>query len=83
MAGHGKLNILGIVMSSLEERIVSLEEKYSHQDILVNELNFIVAKQDQTIERLIIEIKNLKESNKSLTSKLSIDNLEDEKPPHY
>jgi uncharacterized coiled-coil protein SlyX len=70
-------------MEELESRLVSLEEKYMHQDHLVTELNSIVAKQAQTIEALISYLKGLESSNDSSAPALSLDNLKDEVPPHY
>lgn len=62
-------------MTELEERLVSLEEKFSYQDELVNELNKIVAEQQTTIEFLVKEIKGL--------SALTAASSTNEKPPHY
>lgn len=67
-------------MNELEKRLVALEEKYSYQDELVNELNKIVADQQTTIGFLVKEVKGLSEmagagSSNSISA--------DEKPPHY
>mgnify|MGYP001093295012 CR=1 FL=1 len=62
-------------MNELEERLVALEEKFSYQDELVNELNKIVAEQQTAIEFLVKEIKGLSEQAATGSS--------NEKPPHY
>jgi uncharacterized coiled-coil protein SlyX len=65
-------------MKELEERLIALEEKFSYQDELVNELNKIVSDQQSTISFLVKELKGLSEMANSGSS-----NLKDEKPPHY
>ena len=67
-------------MDELEQRIIALEEKYSHQDHLVSELNKMVPKQEQTIEELVNYIQLIKDDKGSSNS---VQNLEDEVPPHY
>ncbi|WP_372652430.1 SlyX family protein [Halobacteriovorax sp.] len=67
-------------MNELEQRLVALEEKYSYQDELVNELNKIVADQQTTIRFLVKEIKGLSEMAGSGSSNA---NSSEEKPPHY
>ena len=70
-------------MTDLEKRIVSLEEKYSHQDDLVSKLNQIVAEQDQTINILIQQVQSLSAIASSANSSSGGVNLSDEIPPHY
>ena len=67
----------------LEERLVALEEKYTHQDHLVDQLNKIVAKQEVMIEGLAYEIEELKRNLQSATQGGHVTNLKDEVPPHY
>ena len=66
-------------MKELEKRLIALEEKFSYQDEIVNELNKIVADQQGTISFLVKEIKGLSEMANSGSSA----NSADEKPPHY
>ncbi|EQC52068.1 SlyX family protein [Bacteriovorax sp. DB6_IX] len=67
----------------LEERIIALEEKYAHQDHLVDQLNKIVAKQELIIDGLILEIRNLRQAIGNMGQGGGGTNLEDEVPPHY
>lgn len=65
-------------MEELERRVIALEEKYSHQDRLVSELNSMVAKQEQVIEELVSYIQESKDRQSSENR-----NLKDDLPPHY
>ena len=66
----------------LEDRITELEIKFSHQDQLVDELNKIISNQQITIDKLILEIQNIKISIEGNTSQNNR-TLEDDVPPHY
>ena len=70
-------------MENLEKRVIALEEKFSHQDYLLNELNLIVSKQDLMITKLVEHIKNINTGGEGDAKSLNIDNLKDEIPPHY
>lgn len=70
-------------MSDLEDRIVALEEKFSHQDELVFELNKIVADQQNLIVELIKEVGSLGEMAKSSQGSMNMASLKDDVPPHY
>lgn len=65
----------------LEERVKDLEVKFSHQDFLLDQLNKIVANQQQTIEKLQQDILELKLSQSENTSQPR--SLADDVPPHY
>jgi SlyX protein len=67
----------------LEERIIELEIRFSHQDDFLQQLNQIVIEQQQTIHRLEKEIIDLKRSVN--TEGMVGDNrsLKDDIPPHY
>jgi SlyX protein len=67
----------------LEERIVALEEKFSHQDHLVDQLNKIVAKQEVMIESLAYELQELRQNVQNAGQGGQVTNLKDEVPPHY
>lgn len=65
----------------LEEKIRNLEEKFSHQDYLLDQLNKIISQQQKIIETLqsdIIELKLSQGENNSQSR-----TLEDDVPPHY
>lgn len=65
----------------LEEKIKDLEIKFAHQDFLVDQLNKIVASQQQTIEKMQTDIQDLKLSLSENTTQPR--SLEDDVPPHY
>ena len=68
-------------IKAMEERLIELEVKFSHQDELLSELNILVSKQEVMIEGLALELK--KYSEQGATKGLTIDTLKDEVPPHY
>ena len=67
----------------MENRITDLEFKISHQEVLLEELNQVVRKQQETIDKLEASIKFLGK----LTRDAGIGAPEvgpgDQKPPHY
>lgn len=69
----------------IEERIDMLEIKFMEQDLLLNELNLIVTKQQAIIDSLIKIIKEKNENNTPAVenSKSLFEQLKDDKPPHY
>ncbi len=67
----------------MEERIINLEIKFSHQDEFLQELNQIVVNQQKTIDRLEKEILDLKRNINSESGVDSRRTLLDDKPPHY
>jgi SlyX protein len=68
-------------MEELEKKIIELEMKFSFQDNLVTELNQLIASQAGAIERLQIEIKDLRSDSEKVMSTPT--SLADEVPPHY
>jgi SlyX protein len=70
-------------MKEIEQRLIALEEKFSHQDYIIEEMNKVVSEQQQTIDYLRNELKALSEVANSGSSTLTINNLKDEVPPHY
>jgi SlyX protein len=66
-----------------DERIIELEIKAAYQEDLLQELNKIVTKQQQQIDRLEATCEILNERIKSLSlERPSAENV-DEVPPHY
>lgn len=66
----------------LEERIINLEVKFTHQDEFLYELNKTVIAQQAVIEKLRREIEELKLGNDK--SEVSPNRtLRDDIPPHY
>ena len=67
-----------------EKRLIALEEKFSHQEHLLSELNSIVTKQEFIIDELLKHVNNLiAGANAERSEALTLDNLKDYKPPHY
>ncbi len=65
----------------LGKSIAELEIKFSHQDYLLDQLNKIVANQQLAIEKLQLDIRDLKLSQSEGASGQRT--LEDDVPPHY
>ena len=63
----------------MRERIVDLEVQVMHQQRLLEELNELVYSQQQTIDRLSTEFRQLKEQLPSLNK----NEEEETPPPHY
>lgn len=70
-------------MNQFEERLIAMEEKFSHQDDLLNKLNIVIANQEFKIDALIEQLRELQEAKGQAGSGLTLDTLKDEKPPHY
>jgi SlyX protein len=66
----------------MDQRIINLEVKFSHQDMLLEELNKIVTSQQMMLEKLQKEITELKHIQ-SENAPQSPRSLADEVPPHY
>ena len=65
-----------------ENRIVALEEKFSHQDHLLDQLNKIVSNQQLVIDQLKKDVLDLKISQSS-SGNQGTRTLKDDVPPHY
>ena len=70
-------------MDSLEDRLVSLEEKFSHQDDLMSKLNIIIADQENVIGELVEAVMEFKSAMGATDGGMSVQNAQDDKPPHY
>lgn len=69
-------------MDQLDKRLIDLEIKFTHQEELLDELNKIVAKQQLYIEKLVEEVKLLRDSY-SKSEIQGTRSLKDDIPPHY
>lgn len=63
----------------LEGRIVNLELRYMRQEKLAYELSDVIALQQRTIDRLILELRTLREQILAGGEAMP----KDERPPHY
>jgi Uncharacterized protein conserved in bacteria len=66
-----------------EDRIIELEIKAAYQEDLLQELNKIVAGQQQQIDRLETTCRMLNERIKSLSTESGATENIEEVPPHY
>lgn len=66
----------------LEPRIIALEEKFSYQDHLVDQLNKIVTDQQLIIDQLKKDVMELKLSQTNGANQ-GTRTLKDDVPPHY
>lgn len=67
----------------IEPRIIALEEKFAHQDYLVEQLNKIVTDQQLIIDQLKKDVMELKLSQNSAANQAGTRTLKDDVPPHY
>jgi SlyX protein len=63
----------------LEERIVDLELRFMRQEKLAHELSDVIALQQRTIDRLVVELRTLREQILAGSEAAP----KDERPPHY
>jgi SlyX protein len=63
----------------LEGRIVDLELRFMRQEKLAHELSDVIALQQRTIDRLILELRTLREQILAGGEAMP----KDERPPHY
>ena len=67
-----------------EEKIVELEEKIAFLQNMIDELNMVVFRQGNKLEKLNLELKDIKEKllNQSESASNNTKDLDD-RPPHY
>jgi SlyX protein len=65
--------------AELERRIVDLELRFMQQEKLTEDLNQVVVEQQRAIDRLMVEIRALREH----VLRDPDATLKDEPPPHY
>lgn len=68
-----------------DERLVDIETKLAHQELLVEQLNDVVTAQEMRIASLETTCRSLAERLRSLgeTTAASANRPEDDLPPHY
>jgi SlyX protein len=66
-----------------EDRLVQIETKLAHQEHLLDALNDVVTKQQDSIMRLEEQHAILVERLRSISEALPADGGQDERPPHY
>lgn len=68
---------------SIEERIIELEIRFSHQDEFIRQLNETVVTQQKQIEMLEKAVLELRKDQGSSDGVTKIQGLKEDKPPHY
>lgn len=68
--------------NDIERRLTDLEIKASFSEDMVDQLNLVVVRQQQQIDRLIQELAHLRTQNTSAEPG-AFRSLRDELPPHY
>ena len=66
-----------------EDRLIEIETRIAYQEDTIQQLNDIVTKQQQQIDRLEELSKSLTARYQSLQTTETDLNMADEKPPHY
>ena len=67
----------------MDQRIIDLEIKFSHQEEFIQQLNQVVIAQQDAIARMEKEVLDLKRNINSEGGVQSTRSLADDKPPHY
>jgi SlyX protein len=70
------------VIAQLEARVMELEVKASYSDDLLEQLNMTIYRQQQQIDALIHEVRQLRQQVPE-GGAAGARNLRDELPPHY
>ena len=66
-----------------DDRLVDIEAKLTHQEHLLEELNDVITKQQETIMRLEEHYGILVDRVRSISEAMPADSEQDERPPHY
>ena len=69
--------------SNIEQRLEALEIKASFTEDLVDRLDQVIIRQQQTLDTLVAELLRLREQAASQTDSPGLRNVRDELPPHY
>jgi SlyX protein len=69
--------------STTEQRLEALEIKASFTEDLVDKLDQIIIRQQQTIDALVVQVRTLRDQATNNLEGGAPRNLRDELPPHY
>ena len=69
--------------NTIEHRLEALEIKASFTEDLVDKLEQIIVRQQQTLDTLVAELLRLRAQNAAQAEAPSLRNLRDDLPPHY
>lgn len=71
------------VTDEADRRLVALETRLSHHEIMAEELSEVVARQARSIDVLVAEVRRLKERLGEAEAGLPGSPQDDRPPPHY
>ena len=67
-----------------DEKIVELEEKIAFLQNMIDELNMVVFRQGEKLEKLNLKLKDTHDKLMDQSESISVqNNASDDKPPHY
>ena len=66
-----------------EKKIIELEEKITHLQNMLDDLNMVVFRQGKLVDKLNLETKELKTKLQDFNDSQSNQTVNDDKPPHY
>lgn len=66
-----------------EQRIIEIETKIAHQELLISDLNHVITQQQLTITELQAGLKNFIKRYQELYGEGGAGTPENQKPPHY
>jgi len=67
----------------MEERLAELEIRVAFQDQTLHELNEVITRQQNQIDRLLKEMETLKIQLNMLAPSMVVSKTEEKPPPHY
>ena len=71
------------IPQAIEDRLVDLEVKAAYAEDTLDQLNALVYRQQQQIDALLAELRQLRERMSEGGGGAEVRNLRDEIPPHY
>ena len=67
----------------LERRIIDLEIRLTHQQIMLEEVSDVIARQAETIDNLTHKLRRLQERVAEMAAGWQASHQDDKPPPHY
>jgi len=67
----------------MEDKIIDLEIRLTHQEDHIQKLDNVIYQQQQTIDLLTEQIKNLQGKLKNMSENNILSSAEEAPPPHY
>ncbi|MCL6416311.1 SlyX family protein [Aestuariirhabdus sp. Z084] len=69
-------------MAGIQDQVIDLQTQLAFQEDTINTLNAVVTRQQQQIDRMEIQLENLKKRFELLPDTQG-EEVADQKPPHY